>query len=99
MIQFSFCSVVCRWGANAIPRENCFGISEFVLGFGGTNCLSGQDMPRSDSPPMQSVGRVASLHVHPARGGEKMVPLDTIILVATKGIKEDARYGSALTVL
>lgn len=37
-------------------------------------------------------GRVASLHIHPAKSGTPLTPIDVIHLVAEKGIEEDARY-------
>ena len=40
----------------------------------------------------QVAGRVASLHLHPAKGGEPLTPVDAIHVVAGKGIEEDRRY-------
>src|ERR1051325_3902373 len=37
-------------------------------------------------------GRVASLHLHPARGGEPMRNVDTIEVVAENGIAGNDRY-------
>ena len=37
-------------------------------------------------------GRVASLHIHPAKSGAPISPTDTLHLVADKGIEEDSRY-------
>jgi len=37
-------------------------------------------------------GRIASLHIHPAKSGAPLSPIDTIHLVADKGIEEDSRY-------
>jgi|SRR5437899_9219113 len=39
-----------------------------------------------------STGRVASLHVHPAESEAAMLSLESITLVAGKGIVEDVRY-------
>jgi MOSC domain-containing protein YiiM len=41
---------------------------------------------------MSDVGRIVSLHIHPAKGGELMVPVDLLQLEARKGIVEDKRY-------
>jgi len=37
-------------------------------------------------------GRIASIHVHPEKAGTKMLPLDSIEVVAEKGILQDKRY-------
>ena len=37
-------------------------------------------------------GLVASLHLHPAKGGEPLRPAEVFHLVAGKGIKENTRY-------
>ena len=37
-------------------------------------------------------GRVASLHIHPAKSGTPLTPLNVVHFVADKGIQEDARY-------
>ena len=37
-------------------------------------------------------GLVASLHVHPSKGGEPLRPAEVFHLVAGKGIEEDTRY-------
>jgi len=38
------------------------------------------------------MGTVASLHLHPAAGGQPMIAVDSISLVAEKGIVENQRY-------
>lgn len=40
----------------------------------------------------ESLGRVASLHVHPAKAREPFVEVEEFHLVAGKGIEEDPRY-------
>jgi len=41
---------------------------------------------------MSDSGRVVSLHIHPPKGGERMLPAESLELVAEKGIVEDTRY-------
>jgi MOSC domain-containing protein YiiM len=44
-------------------------------------------------PPSPALpGRVASLHVHPAKAGDALQTVELIHLVVDKGIVEDARY-------
>ncbi len=43
-----------------------------------------------DSPA--TLGHVASLHLHPAKGGEPLLPVELMHLVAGQGIAEDSRY-------
>ena len=43
------------------------------------------------SPP-DRIGRVLSLHIHPATGGEQMIDVPEIDLVAGQGIQQDKRY-------
>jgi MOSC domain-containing protein YiiM len=43
---------------------------------------------------MSDTGRVASLHIHPPKGGELMLPAEALQLVAKKGVAEDTRYFS-----
>lgn len=38
------------------------------------------------------MGKVASLHLHPVAGGQPMVPVDAMSLVAEKGIADNPRY-------
>ena len=38
------------------------------------------------------VGRVASLHIHPAKPGLSLIAVQSFHLVAQKGIEEDVRY-------
>ena len=40
---------------------------------------------------VSDIGRVASLHIHPSKGGELMVAADSLQLEAGKGIVEDNR--------
>jgi len=37
-------------------------------------------------------GRIASIHVHPDKSGTEMIALDSIDLIAEKGIVQDKRY-------
>jgi len=38
------------------------------------------------------IGRIVSLHIHPPKSGELMVPAESLQLEAGKGIVEDKRY-------
>ena len=40
----------------------------------------------------QTSGTVASLHLHPAHGGETLRPVESIMVVAEKGIAGNGRY-------
>lgn len=39
-----------------------------------------------------TAGRVVSIHLHPAAGGEAMVPVDAVVAEADKGLAGDRRY-------
>src|SRR5206468_664085 len=41
---------------------------------------------------VSDIGRIVSLHIHPAKGGELMVSVESLQLEARKGIVEDKRY-------
>jgi MOSC domain-containing protein YiiM len=43
--------------------------------------------------------RVESIHVHPAKGGEEMIRLEEVELVAENGIAQDKRYFGRRSVL
>ena len=43
-------------------------------------------------PPAQATGRVASLHLHPARGGTPMRPVPEVAAVEQKGLAGNGRY-------
>jgi MOSC domain-containing protein YiiM len=48
-------------------------------------------------PPPPPTGRVASLHLHPTAGGDPLISIDEVQLVATKGIEGDTRYFGRLS--
>lgn len=49
-------------------------------------------MSKASEVTGQAAGRVASIHLHPAKGGEPLTSVDIIHVVAGKGIEEDRRY-------
>ncbi len=48
--------------------------------------------PETKPLPIASVGRVASLHVHPLEPGAPLPVVDLINVVADEGVAEDRRY-------
>ena len=52
-------------------------------------------MNANDSPDLP--GRVASLHLHPTESGAPLVTIESVELVAGRGIRDDSRYFGRLS--
>ena len=52
-------------------------------------------MNANDSPALP--GRVASLHLHPTESGAPLVTIESVELVAGRGIRDDSRYFGRLS--
>jgi len=76
--------------ADAIPCEKSFGFRDGSYDFAGTICQRGNLCRQK--PSVRTIGKVMSLHVHPRTSGAAMIELQSLTLIAGKGVEENPRY-------